>query len=174
MKKRVFLTSIITICVLVISCGLLALPGQFATIKNIPLSGYEFIFFYKDVDGINYLAKNVTDARASAAGIIGLLFILFALVCLVFNKKSSLLALMGGVFTALSGLMFILMNLWAVSIYHKTPVELSWVTYVIGGLFIVLGALLIFVGVKALKEENLLLNAPKSKQYSYINSNKKN
>lgn len=172
MKKRVFLTSIITIAVLVACCLLLIIPGQFATIGR-GYSGYEVIFHCSMVDGINYLAKNNPDTRASASGILGLIFILFAFVSSLFSikliKKNTALPILSGALTFIAGIMFISMNL-SMNIIYKGKAQLGFVTYLIGGLLLFFGALLIVLGIFLVKEEAKSYTA--SRQYSYIKSNK--
>lgn len=170
MKKRVFLTSIITIAILVASCLLLILPGQFATIKGQAYSGYEVIFHYANIDGINYLAENNPNTSAIVTGILGLVFILFAFVSLIFAKKSTALPIIGGSFSFLAGLMFITMQL-ALNVMYKGLGELRWVSYLIGSLLIVFGVILVVLGAFAVKEESTV--AATKQNYSYLKSNKK-
>ena len=118
MKKRVFLTSIITIAVLVVSCILLLIPGQFATIKGQGYNGYEIIFRFSNIDGVNYLEKNNVGSHASVAGILGLVFILLALTALIASFKSAVLPIIGGVLTLLAGAMFMSMNLTINVVYN--------------------------------------------------------
>lgn len=172
MKKRVLLTSFITTVVLVLFCGLFAIPGQFATIKQGEYSAYEVIFYFANRNGINYLAENCSG-RPSAAGIIALIFMLLAVVSFIFQKKSLSLPLLGSICVLLAGILFVSMNLWMAVIYRQIVVELHWLTYVAGAVMILLGGYLLYVTIRALREESHLIGATKSQQYSYLKSNKK-
>lgn len=169
MKKRVFLTSIITIAVLVVSCILLIIPGQFATIKGQGYNGYEVIFHFSNIDGINYLADNNPGSRASVAGILGLVFILFALASLIPSRKSPVLPIVGGAFTLLAGAMFMSMNL-TINVVYNGRGELNFVPYLVGALLLFFGAALIILGAFNVKEQSKVINA--KKEYSYLKSNK--
>ena len=177
MKKRVFLTSVITIAVLVLTCGLLAIPGQFANIVSKNFSGYEVIFRYADIGGINYLEKNVADSRASVAGILTLVFILFALVSLVYSVISKdeegkmPTAILGGSCALISGIIFLTMYLWMAVIY-KGSFALHWLTYVTGAFITILGIALIVFGIMGIKENRASLGS-KSVKYNYLKTNKK-
>ena len=196
MNKRVFLTSMISIAVLAIACILLALPGQFASLggSKTAFSGYEVIFNagYVDginisgieydfitaescyevifnagyVDGINYLNKNA-GGHASVAGIIALVLIVLSVVAFAFNKASNVLPLLGGIMNLVSGIIFLAMNLTMITVYSG-KLTLSWTTYVVGSLLVLISILTIAISVKALIDENHQLKSPKSQRYSYI------
>ena len=168
MNKRVFLTSMIGIAVLAIACILLALPGQFASLggSKTAFSGYEVIFNAGYVDGINYLNKNA-GGHASVAGIIALVLIVLSVVAFAFNKASNVLPLLGGIMNLVSGIIFLAMNLTMITVYSG-KLTLSWTTYVVGSLLVLISILTIAISVKALIDENHQLKAPKSQRYSYI------
>ncbi len=171
MKKRVMLTSIITVVVLVIALGLLAIPGQFAKFGSYSYSGYETLFAFKVIDGKNYHTDNY-GGRPSSLGIIALVLIVLGGLCLIFNKKSKALPLLGGICLSISGLFFLLMSLSLATIY-KRGIELYWETYVIGGIVLLLGAYLIYLGIIYVREDKKITSQTKSQQYSYLKSNKK-
>ncbi|MCQ2793655.1 MAG: hypothetical protein MJ221_04545 [Bacilli bacterium] len=170
MKKRVLLTSIIAIVVLALVCGLLAIPNQFAEFGNNAYSGYETIFAFKIIDGKNYHTDNY-GGRPSVLGIISLVFILLGAISLAFTKKSKSLPVLGGVCVSLSGLFFLLMDLSLATIY-KRKIALYWETYVVGGILLLLGIYLIYIGILYIREDKIGSKAD-SKQYSYLKSNKK-
>ena len=150
----------ISIGVIVLAFGFLALPGQFFKYFTQSYSGYEVIFFTPD-----YLTSNA-NGRVSAGGIIAMVLIALAIPSYLFWKKSSASSLLAGILTTLGGIMFLLMPLWMAIIYRGNPDNpLKWVTYVIGSLLLVVGALSIFFAVIRLKEEKA---APLKKNYSYI------
>ncbi|MCR5332587.1 MAG: hypothetical protein K6E11_01025 [Bacilli bacterium] len=171
MKKNPFMLSLIGIAVVLVCVGLMFIPG-FALlnggIKTIPqtyLNGYEVIFHY--VVKSTYFVDNA-KGRASAGGIIALVFLALGLASLGLSKKSSVLSLLGGVLVALGGIMILLMPLWFMIIYDNGKVQAGWLAYVIGGVLTVVGGLLVYVGVMRLREEKNQLSKPKSQQYSYI------
>ena len=170
MFKNTKLFSIIGIVLILVTVGVLFIP-QFVELKGVSYNGYNYIFCYHKVDGINYFASNAlgfnSKAKPSAAGIIALVSLLIAGASLLFQQKSSLLSLFGGLFLAIAGLLFVLTPVWLLVIYN-TAIEAKWLAYVIGGILLAYGAFLIFLAVLRLRDEKNALSAPKSHQYSYI------
>lgn len=177
MKKRVLLTSVIAISILVLSICLLLLPGQFAVAGDRAnalncLNGFELFFNFKINGDKNYLNENY-GGRVSAAGIIILIITLLSIVATYFQKKSSSLTILAGALDCVIGLMYLLMNIWVkLCGYRYNLIYLSWVTYVNGAIILLLGAYLIYFGVRLYQEEvkgSLGQNAVK---YNYLKEKK--
>lgn len=169
MNKRVMLTSIIVaLVVVVLTCGFLALPGQFAEIRGSYYSGFETLFNYaKKGDTINYLHDNV-GGRVSVAYIFIIVFTLAAIASLLAHKKGSAMVIVSGSLFALTGLMYFMMRIWLTIVYASNINSMNWVTYVNGALLVALGAFLIYLGIKLYQQERAKLLETKAQKYSYL------
>ena len=177
MHKNLKMYSYVGLALIALTVGLLFVPGfirgYFLGVKS--LSGYNFIFGYYKYGGINYLAKNVLGqdkGHVSGFGITSLVFLLLAAASLVFQSKSSILSFFGGLFIALTGVIYLMTPVWCLSVYSG-KVEAFWLAYVLGGILLAYGAFLIFLAVLRLKEEKDVLATPKSHQYSYLKKDNK-
>lgn len=168
MQKNIKLFSFVGIGLVLLVVGLLFIP-QFVTMWKFTYNGYEVIFASTTRPMKDYITKNADEARASAALIIALIFMLFSVASLLFHQKSSLLSLFGGLFLAVSGILFLLTPMWLMIIYNAgRPITVKWLPYVLGGVMLAYGAFLTYLAVMRLKDEKNALSAPKSHQYSYI------
>jgi hypothetical protein len=168
MQKNNKLFAIVGIALIVLVFGLLVIP-QFMYFKGYTYNGYEAIFVATGNPMKDYIKKNADEAHASAALIIALILMVFSGVSLLFQKKSSLLALFGGLFLAIAGLLFLLTPLWFLVIFNSgRAVSAKWLAYVVGGLMLAYGAFLTFLAIMRLRDEKNTLSSPKSHQYSYL------
>ena len=167
MQKNIKLFSFVGIVLALVVVGLLFIP-QFVRLGSANYNGYQMIFAYV-TGGFNTIRKQYTEARASAALIIALVLMLFSMVSLAFQQKSSLLSLFGGLFLGIAGILFLLTPVWMLIIYNAgRPLEVKWLPYVVGGVMLAYGAFLTYLAIMRLREEKNALSAPKSHQYSYL------
>lgn len=171
MKKNAFIASMVALALVVVAVGLLAIPFGFASKVPYDYSGFEVIFHYGLRDGIDALGRNTPNARASVANIIALVFAALAVVSYAFNKKSTVLSLLGGICSGLAGLFFLSNELWIAVAYKNAQLVLGWMTYVVGVILVVASVGTIFHAVKALNEEKQVIETKQN--YSYLKSNKK-
>lgn len=168
MQKNNKLFAIVGIALIVIVFGLLVIP-QFMYFKGYTYNGYEAIFAATGNPMKDYIKKNADEARASAGLIIALILMVFSGVCLIFQKKSSLLSLFGGLFLGVAGILFLLTPVWILAIYNAgRAVNAKWLPYVVGGVMLAYGAFLTYLAIMRLRDEKNTLSSPKSHQYSYL------
>ena len=163
----------VAIAVVVISFGLLAIPGFFKLTPN-SFNGYEMIFRFKFEKGsdFNWLASNGNNSVCTI-GIVALVFALLSGVSVAFDKKSCALDILSGVLLVFSGIVFLSMQAWAVICYKRTNLSecsIGAVSYVIGALQLLVGAMITYKGFSILKEEK---SNPKAVTYSYLKKNNK-
>ncbi len=164
------LTSIVVALVVVaLTCVFLTLPNQFAQIRGTYYSGFETLFNYGENGnaGFNYLHENV-GGRVSAAYILIIIFTIGAIASLLANEKGSAMVIISGSLFALTGLMYFMMRIWLTNIYSSNVNSMSWVTYVNGALLVLLGAWLIYLGIKTYQDEKTQLMENKAQKYSYL------
>ncbi len=163
------LTSIIVALVVVaLTCVFLALPSQFAEIRGSYYSGFETLFNYaRKGDTINYLHDNV-GGRVSVSYIFIIVFTLAAIASLLAYKKGSVMLIISGSLFALTGLMYFMMRIWLTIVYGSNVNSLCWSSYVNGALLVLLGAYLIYLGVKFYQEEKAKMLETKAQKYSYL------
>ena len=170
MKQRVISTSIVVALVIVaLTCVFLTLPNQFAQIRGTFYSGFETLFNYGENGnaGFNYLHENV-GGRVSVSYIFIIVFTLGAIASLLNYKKGSGLVILSGSLFSITGLMYFMMRIWLTIVYGVNINSMNWVTYVNGALLLLLGAWLIYLGVKSYQEEKNHLMETKAQKYSYL------
>ena len=176
MKNRLALVSIASLIVIVISYGLLAIPGQFVgmfndgklfPVQGSSIAGYEYIFHCVQKIGDN---ENpfFSSGRASAAGIMAVIFMFFACGSFALHKKSTALPLLGGILETLSGFFFVMTTPFACLCYPDkiSSIRAMWLPYVLGSVMVVLGLLAIYFSVVELKKEKVTLASKGG--YSYL------
>lgn len=171
MNKRVVFTSfnsmIVALAIMALTCIFLALPEQFASIQGIKCSGYEVLFNYKNIGGINYLNDNV-GGRVSAVIFIILVLMVASAASLIFHKKDPTLTLIGGVLNAINGFLFLMMRIWLAVIYPSKAVSMNWVSYVSGALLLIIGGWLIYLGIREIINAKTEAIQKKAQSYNYL------
>ena len=178
MKNKLALVSIASIVIIIVSYGLLAIPGQFVGMfdsngslinsAGSSIAGYEYIFHC-----VHEIADKVenpffANGRASVAGIMAVIFMFFACGSFVFHKKSTALPLLGGILETLSGFFFVMTTPFACLCYPKSisSIRAMWLPYVIGSIMLVLGLAAIYFAVVELRKEKATLATKGG--YSYL------
>ena len=151
----------IGLAVIVLSVGLLFIPGSFVAYGNQSFGGWESIFSATD-----YFTDNYSNGAVNGGGIAALVFMVLAVPCFIFHKKSSALLLLGGILEALASIMFLSMQLWVIVAYPKV-LTVIFMDYIVGALFLVAAVAAIYVSVLRLKEEKESIGGSKS-SYSYL------
>ncbi len=155
--------------IIVVVCLLLIVPNSFVY-AGYGYNGYQYIF-----RADSYLANN-NYGRPSAAGIIALFMMLFAILAYISARKSTPALITGGVFLAIAGLLFVTMQGWAILVYKTSYVTLqsnfiNWPFYVGGVLMLTCGILSMYIGASYYMQEKQA--AFRSSGYSYLKSTKK-
>ena len=176
MKNKLALVSILSVVVILVSYGLLAIPGQFVGMfgsnglfnqEGASIAGYEYIFhcIHKIGDNENAL---FASGRASAAGIMAVIFMFFACGSFALYKKSTALPLLGGILEFFSGFFFVMTTPFACLCYPDkiSCIRAMWIPYLIGSLMLLLGLIAIAVSVVELKKEKATLASKGG--YSYL------
>lgn len=178
MKNKALLVtfSMISIAAILVSYGLLAIPGQFVGMfgsnglfnqEGASIAGYEYIFhcIHKIGDNENAL---FASGRASAAGIMTVIFMFFACGSFAFVKKSTALPLLGGILEFFSGFFFLMTTPFACLCYPDkiSCIRAMWVPYLIGSVMVVLSLIVIYFSVVELKKEKATLASKGG--YSYL------
>ena len=169
MERKLKYIAFASIAVIVLTCGFLALPGQFVLPVEYPtlegLSGYQFFF---------HLGGEVYDAKTSAAHVSGLgiatiVLMAIALCSYIFSKKSSALVLLGGLVNVSTAICFFSMEASKARVYGagRSFVVIGWVAYVAGALLILTGLLSIYFAFRSfMVEKKEITNRRES--YSYL------
>lgn len=160
--------TLIALAIIAVCVGLMFIPGFALLNKKLSYNAYEVIFYFSNRPEKDYFVNNTSGGRASAGGIIALIFLLFGAVSLGLSKKSSVLSLLGGLLVAISGILFLMTPLWLLIIYEKGKVVANWEAYVVGGILLLVGAFISYLAIMRLKDEKNELAKPKSQQYSYL------
>ena len=164
--------TLIALAIIAVCVGLMFIP-QFGLLNaykgksNYTYNAYETIFYFTTRPYKNYLKDNASGGRASAGGIIALIFLLLGAVSLGLSKKSSVLSLLGGLLVAISGILFLMTPLWMLIIYNG-KITAGWLAYVVGGVLLLVGAFISYIAIMRLRDEKNELARPKSQQYSYL------
>ena len=173
---------VFALLVVLLSLGLLALPGQFAHYGPLNLSskvaserflyrlsGYQWIFGTVE----NKLGSKI--GSASAQGIAAFALLALSAVGLLFSKKSSFVALLTSLALITAAILFFSISAAGPKCYpnwHIRPTDNSyslilWVPYVIGGLTILAGGLMLYRTVMVMKDE-VKSPAQSKSSYSYL------
>lgn len=166
MKNPVKTFGIISIAVVLIVFGLLAVPQFIFTVKPdiAPAMGYQFFFnAYAD-----RFAKNHSIAGVSGPGIAAIILLGLALISLCFSFKSSTFLMLGGLLNVVASIMFFVMNVSKIHVFgtDRDIVTVGWVAYVCGALLVIVGLLAIYVSFRSLQREKKQIAS--SKSYSYL------
>ncbi len=169
--------------VVLLSFGLLAIPGQFAHYGPLNLSskvaserflyrlsGYQWIF------GTVETKLGAKIGSASAQGIAAFSILALCVPGLLFSKKSSFVALLTTLALITVSILFFSISAAGPKAYpnwHIQPADndyalILWVAYVIGGLLILAGALMGYRTFKVMKDEVKSPAKAKGPTYSYL------
>ena len=179
MKNKLALISIISIVIIVVSYGLLAIPGQFVGMfrdgklfpgEGTSIAGYEYIFHCIQKIG-SVENPYFSNGRASAAGIMAVIFMFFALGGFALYKTSSALPLLGGILETLSGFFLLMTTPFACLCYPKeiSSIRAMWLPYVIGALLLIAGLVATYLAIVELRKEKATLASKGG--YSYLKKN---
>lgn len=166
LKDKVTLVVIASLIAIVLTFGLLALPGQFIvnSVSGVDrsLSGYQFFFHAVNED--TYVWSN----GVSGSGIAAIVLMGLAICSYVFYKKSSTLILLGGVFNVTTAILYFAMEANKNEVYGswRSLVNVGWVAYVAGALLVLTGLLSIYVAIRLFMKEKKQLSDKRS--YSYL------
>lgn len=155
--------------VIVLSFVFLALPGQFVKYglsrdKDyiFELSGYEFMFGI-DLAGL--------PKKASAQGIAIFVMLILSIVGIAFSKKSSFVEMVTGLVLITVSILFFTISEAGAKVYTeflKGDYAYCWVPYLLGGLLVVAGLLVVYKAVMTMKDEIKHPAAPKGPSYNYL------
>ena len=166
---------VLALVVVLLSFGLLALPGQFAHYaangKNTffyNLNGYQWMFGTVE----NSLGTKI--GAASAHGIAALSLLGVCAIGLVFSKKSSFVSLLTALALITVAVLFFTVSAAGAKAYPtfhnygKGDYRYDWVPYLLGGLLVVAGLLLGYRTFKVMKDEVKSPAKAKGPTYSYL------
>ncbi len=146
---------------IVLTIGLLFIPGSFVAYGNVSFGGMESIF-----SANKYFTDNFSNGNVNGGAIAALVMLVLAAPCLLLNKKSSALLLLAGILEALAAIMFLSMQLWVIIAYPKV-LTVIYMSYILGALQLIVAAATIYVSVLRLKEEKNHVGSAKQ-SYSYL------
>lgn len=173
---------VLALVIVLLSFGLLALPGQFAhywpdiyaggkqTYKYY-MSGYQWIF------NLEVVPKGLTDGvkigkSAVPHGIAAIVLLGLCVPGLLFSKKSSFVAMLTSLALIVAAILFFTVASYGPKFYEFSQPDkgsrISWVPYVIGGLTILAGAAMTYRTVIVMKNEIKSPSQSKGKSYSYL------
>ena len=174
MDKKVRLLAIASIAVIALVCGLLAIPQFILPVYKIegwlePISGYQFFFHAVST---NY-EKNSHMNGVSGLGIASIVLMALALVSYLFSKKTSALVMLGGLLNIATAILFFCMEASKKHVYGTgySLVNVGWIAYVVGALFILNGLVAVYVSVKTMMGEKKQITEQKN-SYSYLKKNR--
>ena len=162
---------VLALVIVLLSFGLLALPGQFAhyNIQSISgnkitykyyLSGYQWIF-----NGGDQIGKVVPE------GIAAIVLLGLCVPGLLFSKKSSFVAMLTSLALIVVAILFFTVAAYGPKFYNFPKLDkgshFSWVAYVVGALTILAGAFMTYRTVMVMKNEIKSPSQSKS-SYSYL------
>ena len=170
LKRKVLLTGLVSLIILAVSFGLLAIPQfmQFNGKLQYSASGYEF-FFNCASDLYNGATRPTSVSGLGIACIVVMgLAVVSSVVAVLFSKEGSAFILFGGLLNVAAAIMFFCMSLSRDKVYDKfrSLVDVGWVTYVIGGLLMLAGLLCLYVSVRLILQEKKAIATKQS--YSYL------
>ena len=173
---------VFALLVTVLALVLLALPGQFAhygvNILSSKKSSERFLYHLSGYQWMFGTVKTSTDVAlgsASAQGIAAFALLALSAVGLLFSKKSSFVALLTSLALITAAILFFSISAAGPKCYpnwHIRPTDNSyslilWVPYVIGGLTILAGGLMLYRTVMVMKDE-VKSPAQSKSSYSYL------
>ena len=174
---------VLALLIVLLSLGLLALPGQFAHYGPLDLSSKVASerFRYR-LSGYQWSFGTVEDilgnkiGKASAQGIAAFVLLVLCVPGLLFSKKSSFVALLTSLALVTAAILFFSISAAGVKSYpnyHIRPKDnayalILWVPYVIGGLTILAGGLMGYRTFLVMKDEVKSPAKAKGPQYSYL------
>ena len=167
MEKKARLVTYISIAVLLLAFGLLAIP-QFIVPNDYPIlesiSGYQFFFHavdtrYENLSGIN---------GVSGQGIAVFVLMVLALGSFCFARKSSALLMLGGLLDVVASILFFAMEASKKVVYgsNRSFVNVGWTNYLIGGLLVLCGLIAIYYAFRSMRSEKKQFESKQS--YSYL------
>lgn len=177
MKNKRSIVVLFSLAVIVLTLVFFALPGQFATIYNShndfegadlsAMGGYEFIF-----GGSKYVQNNCYAGKAmvSASGIAFIVLIVLAVVCYVFQKKSSALLLLAGIIMLVATILLFCVKGWIndLEVNHQGSSVGLWVPYLCASLLALSTIATLYVAISELVIESRQPYTPKKESYSYL------
>ena len=174
---------VLALLIVLLSFGLLALPGQFAHYGPLNLSSKvaseRFAFRLSGYEWIFATAKTKLDAKigtVSAQGVATIVLLGLCVPGLLFSKKSSFVALLTSLALITVAVLFLSISAAGPKSYpdyHIRPADngyslMLWVPYVIGGLTLVAGGLMTYHTVIVMKNEVKSPSQTKGSSYSYL------
>ena len=174
---------IFSLLIVLLALGLLALPGQFAHYGPLNLSskvaserfryrlsGYQWMFGTTE----DILGNKI--GSASAQGIASFVLLVLCVPGLLFSKKSSFVALLTSLALITAAILFFSISAAgpkSYPVYHIRPEDGSyslilWVAYVIGGLVILAGGLMLYRTILVMRNEIKSPTQSKGPTYSYL------
>lgn len=169
MEKKLRYITFASLAAIVLTCGFLALPGQFVLPVDYPsldaLSGYQF-YFYLGGDVYNTLSH---AAHVSGLGIATIVLMALALCSYLFSKKSSALVLFGGLLNVATAICFFSMEASKARVYGvgRSFVAIGWVAYFAGAILILTGLLSIYFAIRSFMVEKKEITQSRER-YSYL------
>ena len=171
---------VLALVIVLLSFGLLALPGQFAhygldSINGAKktfafnLGGYEWMFGTK-----TYSYSSTKIGTASAHGIAALALLGLCVPGLLFSKKSSFVALLTTLALITASVLFFTISAAGAKAYKTFhdygtgDYAYGWVPYLIGGLVVAAGLLMGYRTVKVMRDEVKRPSQSKGPTYSYL------
>ena len=169
---------VLALIVVLLSLGLLALPGQFAHYgigeivgKHVSykyyMSGYQWMF------NLEVKADTKIGAKAVAQGIAILSMLALCVPGLLFSKKSSFVSMLTSLALIVISVLCFTISVAGEKCYPSfeqpdVGSRMSWVPYVIGGLVFIVGALMCYRTFKVMKDEVKRPTQQKGPHYSYL------
>lgn len=166
---------VLTLVIVLLSFGLLALPGQFA---HYDANGKN-TFFY-NLNGYQWMFATVKNSvgnkigSVSAHGIAALSLLGVSALGLVFSKKSSFVSLITTLVLITTAVLFFTISAAGAKAYPtfhtfgKGDYQYGWVPYLIGGLTVAAGLLMGYRTFKVMKDEVKAPAKAKGPTYSYL------
>ena len=166
---------VLALVIVLLSFGLLALPGQFAhyNIQSIInnkvtykyyMNGYQWFF--------NLKVKGDQIGKVVPEGVAIIVLLGLCVPGLLFSKKSSFVAMLTSLALIVVAILFFTVASYGPKFYQFPKLDkgshFSWVPYVVGGLTIIAGAAMTYHTVIVMKNEIKSPSQSKGKSYSYL------
>ena len=170
MEKNLRLITYISLAVIVLSAGLLAIPyflvpiqSSYGTVYS-PISGYQF--FFNAID--DRLSNLLHPTGVSGLGIASIVLMVLALASFIFARKSSALSMLGGLLNVATSVLFFAMEASKNHVYgaQRSFINLTFMTYVIGALLVLSGLASIYFSFRSMQQEKKQIASKQS--YSYL------
>ena len=167
---------VLALVIVLLSFGLLALPGQFAhyNIQSIInnkvtykyyMSGYQW-FFNLEVE------PDVKIGKVVAEGVAIVVLLGLCVPGLLFSTKSSFVAMLTSLALIVVAILFFTVASYGPKFYNFPKLDkgshFSWVPYVVGGLTIIAGAIMTYRTIIVMKNEIKSPSQSKGQSYSYL------